>query len=62
MDSDELADQLGSAMSNALVLERAVKEHAQRFQLDARELMVEVKKQIAHRVAAKIADSFVGRE
>jgi hypothetical protein len=62
MDREKMADALASAMSNALTLERAVKEYAQKFQLDPVQLMAEVKRQIAQRVAARIADEFVGRQ
>jgi hypothetical protein len=59
MDREQVADALASAMSNALTLDRAVKEYAQKFQLDPAQLMIEVKRQIAQRVAARIADDFV---
>jgi hypothetical protein len=62
MDREQAADALASAMSNALTLDRAVKEYAQKFQLDPGQLMAEVKRQIAQRVAARIADDFVGRK
>ena len=62
MDKEEWADGLDTAMTNAATLERAVKEYAQKYQLDAASLMTEVKRQISQRVAARIADEFVTRE
>ena len=62
MDREEVADALANAMSNALTLDRVVKERAQKYQLDAASLMTEVKRQIAQRVAARIADEFVTGE